>query len=407
MYDIGIVGAGISGLHLALRLQQLGVRTTLYAERTPEELAASRPLNMVARFAPTRARERELGVAHWNDPAYGMFGAKVSVLANAPMEFYGRLEPPGESVDFRVYLPRLMADYAERGGVLEYLAPDAESIIRRSARHDLVVVASGRRSVAELFPRDPVRSLFDTPQRMITAGFYHGIAPMPERAMQYQFCPGVGEIFGWRFLHLDGLVHGITIEAIPGGPFSYLAELSYDDDPAGFIRNVLKTFAEYAPGLRERIDEREFHLARPNDVLRGGITPTVRTGWAALPDNKYAVAIGDAWLLNDPIAGQGANTGSHSAFVLAEEIMAGPPFDESFCRAAQARLWELARPATEWSNSYLLPPSKHRGELLAAACADVRVADAYITNINDPAAMWDVLSTPERAAAWLLSVRQQ
>jgi hypothetical protein len=61
---IGIVGAGISGLHLALRLQQRGIATIV------------------------------------------MVAAKVSVRADPPLEFYGRMEPPGESVDFRVYLPR-------------------------------------------------------------------------------------------------------------------------------------------------------------------------------------------------------------------------------------------------------------------------------------------------------------
>jgi 2-polyprenyl-6-methoxyphenol hydroxylase-like FAD-dependent oxidoreductase len=117
--------------------------------------------------------------------------------------------------------------------------------------------------------------------------------------------------------------------------------------------------------------------------------------------------VGDAWVLTDPIAGQGANLGSHSAFVLAEEIIAGPPFDEAFCRRAEARLWEHAAPVVEWSNSYLLPPPAHRRQLLAAACDDSRVADAYINNINDPAAMWNALATPEAADAWLLSVRRQ
>jgi 2-polyprenyl-6-methoxyphenol hydroxylase-like FAD-dependent oxidoreductase len=35
MERIGIVGAGVAGLHLALYLQQHGVPARLYAERTP------------------------------------------------------------------------------------------------------------------------------------------------------------------------------------------------------------------------------------------------------------------------------------------------------------------------------------------------------------------------------------
>ncbi|MFI7227822.1 NAD(P)-binding protein [Nonomuraea angiospora] len=39
MAGIGIVGAGISGLTLALRLQQLGVEATLYSEQDPAPCA--------------------------------------------------------------------------------------------------------------------------------------------------------------------------------------------------------------------------------------------------------------------------------------------------------------------------------------------------------------------------------
>lgn len=404
MPDIGIVGAGISGLHLALRLQQAGVTTTLYAERTPDELAAGPPANLAVRFEHTRARERQLGVAPWDAPEYGMYGANFSALGDPPLNFWGRLSRPGSAVDFRVYLPRLMADYTDRGGRLEILAPDAESVVRLGNRHDLVVVASGRRSVSELFPRDPDRSLHTEPQRKITAALYRGIAPDPRNGLHFQLCPGVGEIFSIRLLTPEGVLAGVNIEAIPGGPLEYLSSLSPAD---GLVRAVLKELAEHAPALRERIDEREFDLTRPIDLLQGGITPTVRTGWAALTEGKYSVAVGDAWVVNDPVTGQGANLGSHSAFLLAEQILAGPPYDEAFCRKAEARMWEFAGPVTEWTNAFLEPPPPHALEVLGVASIDERVADAFVDNFNDPLAQWNALRTPEAAAAWLLSVRRQ
>jgi len=121
-------------------------------------------------------------VAQWNEPEYAWCGARVCALGEVSLDFYGRAEPPAECVDFRIYLPRLLADYADRGGAVELLAPDVESVTRLSGRHDLVVVATGGRSVAGLFPRDPGN---------------------------YQLCPGVADIFCPRFLHPDGLVHGI------------------------------------------------------------------------------------------------------------------------------------------------------------------------------------------------------
>lgn len=388
-------------MHLALRLQQQGIATTVYADRTPEEVAKGRPQNLAVRFDHTRARERELGVDHWDDPAYGWYGAKVAA-PGTPIDFFGRVSQPAQSVDFRLYLPQLMADYAERGGTLEIRPPDLETITSLAKKHDLVVVSSGRHSIAELFPRDADRSPFATPQRMLCAGLYHGIAPMPERAMQFQLCPEVGEIFSTRFLCADGIVHGINIEAIPGGPIEFLASLRYEDDPKAFTEALLTVFAEHAPGFRERIDEREFDLLSPNDLLQGGITPTVRKGWAAL-DGGYAVAVGDAWVVNDPNAGQGANLGSHSAFVLADAIIAGPPYDEAFCRRAEAAMWEYARPVTEWSNAFLVPPPPHAIDILVAASQDQRIADGFIDMFNNPPAMWQVLGTPEGAAEWLRS----
>jgi len=40
--SVGIVGAGISGLHLALRMQQPGVPATVYSGLTPEAMRAGR-----------------------------------------------------------------------------------------------------------------------------------------------------------------------------------------------------------------------------------------------------------------------------------------------------------------------------------------------------------------------------
>jgi hypothetical protein len=402
--DIGIVGAGISGLQLALRLQQAGVTTRLYSERTAAELAAARPQNLAVRFEHTRARERQLGVAPWDSPEYGMAGAAFSAHGEPSLGFFGRLRQPGSAVDFRVYLPHLMAEYENRGGDIEISPADAETVVALGNRHELVVVASGRRGVTGLFPRDPTRSPYTEPQRVITAGLYRGFTRDPRDGLHFRLIPGIGEIFSIRLLTTEGPVTGVNIEAVPGGPLAHLAELTGLDE---LNRAVLAAFTEYVPGLRERIDEREFGLARPNDLLRGAITPTVRTGWAALPGNTYAMAVGDAWVVNDPVAGQGANLASHSAFVLAEEIITGGPYDESFCRKAEARMWEYARPVTEWSNAFLQPPPQHALQILVAASADERIADAFVDNFNDPVTQWNALGTPEGAEAWLRSVRHQ
>ena len=68
---IGIIGAGIAGLHLGLRLQRLGIACTIITDKTPEQIAAAQLANMVVHWPTTLGRERVLGVYHWPAEEYG------------------------------------------------------------------------------------------------------------------------------------------------------------------------------------------------------------------------------------------------------------------------------------------------------------------------------------------------
>src|SRR5918911_681535 len=153
MISIGIVGTGIAGLQLGLLLQQRGISTTIYADRMPEQQRAGRILNNIVRFQHTRTRERALGVNHWDNIAPDLTSISLSVGGEHPLAFVGHLSQPASYVDMRLYQATLLEDFAARGGVVSYGTVQAEDLARLSARHDLVVVASGRGSLAELFPR--------------------------------------------------------------------------------------------------------------------------------------------------------------------------------------------------------------------------------------------------------------
>src|SRR5207344_2170201 len=84
MISIGIVGTGIAGLQLGLLLQQRGIPTTLYAERTPEQQRAGGILNNVVRFGHTRERERALGVNHWDNIGPDLTSVSVAVGGEHP-----------------------------------------------------------------------------------------------------------------------------------------------------------------------------------------------------------------------------------------------------------------------------------------------------------------------------------
>jgi hypothetical protein len=410
MNGIGIVGSGIAGLQLGLYLQQHGIPATIYSDRTPEQIRAGRLPNSVARFEHTRARDRQLGVDHWDAPDFGINCVHFFLASEPPLVFRGDLKRPGSFVDMRIYLGRLLEDFAARGGQVEVGALDAADVARLAASHDLMVVASGRGSLTELFPRLPDRSPYTRPQRRLMSGLFRGVTMTEPLGVSFNISPGHGEVFQAPFFSFAGHVSSILVEAIPGSALERITDLRYDDDPAAFETALLDLLREHAPRVYERIDRAAFGLTGPLDLLQGAITPTVRRGYTRLANGSYALAIGDVHVLNDPILGQGANAASHAAWVTGDAIdsvarQAGP-FDEAFCRAVEDRIWAYSRPVTEWTNAALHPPPPHVLEVFQAAARSKAIADEVIDNFNAPARNWAIFESPESARAYLRSRHQ-
>lgn len=398
---IGIVGSGIAGLHLGLKLQQAGVATTIYSDRTSEQIRAGRVPNFVARFGRTQARERALGVASWCTPEFAVPSAHFRINGEQPLVFCGTLSEPISIVDMRVYLSALLDTFAARGGrvvIGDVRAADLENLAHE---HDLIVVASGRVSLTDLFPRIPERSPYTVPQRRLFGGLFHGISFPEPLGTSYNVSPGHGELFQMPFATFEGRVSSLVFECIPGGGLERIVDMRYDDDPHAFEETVLGLLQEHAPAIYERVDRRAFRLTRPLDLLQGAITPVVRSGYTRLAGGTFAVAIGDVRVVVDPLVGQGANTASQSAWLLGEEIMAGGPFDEAFCRRAETRIWESARPATEWTNAALQSPPQHVIDVFVAAAQNQAIADEIANNFNTPARNWAIFESPEGARAFL------
>ncbi|MER6578168.1 styrene monooxygenase/indole monooxygenase family protein [Nonomuraea sp. NPDC001023] len=394
MTGVGIVGAGISGLTLALRLQQLGVATTLYSEGDAADLGRGRLPNTVGRMGRAQDRERELGSLHFLDPGCLLVSGRLSIKGDPPLEFTGRVSEPFHGVDFRVLLPALMDDYTGRGGrlVVDPLPPDAGQVARWSRDHELMVVATGRRSVRELFPRVPAWSPYEAPQRILAAGLFHGFDPGP--AFGFNISPGCGEILSMAMMTRSGVHGGVLVEAIPGGPLDVLARVPADE----FCKTLLALLPEHAPRLAEQLDPAAFELLGPEDLLQGAITPVVREAVAELPGGGVALAIVDAWVTNDPITGQGANLGSACAWIAAEAIAAGGPYDAAFARETTRRMWVAAEPVVAWTNAFLRPPAEHVLTLLAAAATRQELADLVLSLFGDPARAWRLFSSAEEVA---------
>jgi 2-polyprenyl-6-methoxyphenol hydroxylase-like FAD-dependent oxidoreductase len=404
MRNIGIVGAGIAGLQLGLFLRSYGIEPTIYTEKTPEQQQAARLSNVVIRNAHTRERERILGVNHWDAADTDLTSLTFHIGGARPLKIAGDFERPANIVDMRIYLARLLEDFAARGGRVEVGVLQSDDLVHLSTQHDLLVVAAGRGSMATLFPRLPEHSPYDKPQRIVVGGLYRGIAyPQP---LGFDVCitPGTGEILALPLFSFESGLTGIAFEIVPGGAFEPLKQARYEENPQRFDTLVLELMREYAPIIYARVDPQAFELARPLDLCHAAITPTVRRGYTQLPNGRLVVALGDAHVVNDPLTGQGANAASHAAEVLAEAIRSGGDFDQAFCRRVEQQMWTYTGPVTEICNARLRPPAPHAAQLLAAAAQHKSIANLYADGFHNPARFWELVSSPEHVTALIAQV---
>ncbi|GAA3823928.1 MULTISPECIES: styrene monooxygenase subunit StyA [Amycolatopsis] len=402
MAGIGIVGAGIAGLHLGLQLRQHDVPVTIYSDRTAEQLAGGRLPNSVAHHHTTVARERLLGIDHWDAEEYFYFGHHHYIGLPDPLSFPGFFTAPSRALDYRIYLPRILADFTDRGGDFQVRPVGPADVAELSDRHDLVVVASGRGSLSAMFPRRADKSPYDSPQRKLCVGLYEGIAHSEPRGVTMSISPGNGELLEIPIFSFAGHVTALLFENIPGGDTEVLAEARYDDDPAAFEKLVLEKTRQHHPRTFERIDPAKFRLTGPQDLLQGGVLPSVREDYTRLPNGKYVVALGDAHAVVDPVVGQGANCASYSAWELGRTILEDQNFDERFCRKVALRRENVVHATADWTNLMVrVPPAPHLLQLLGAMSANQAVADTFTDNFSHPDRQWDILASPERVRKFL------
>jgi len=399
--SIGIVGSGIAGLHLGLFLQQHDVPVTIYTDKTAEQVASGRIQNTVAHHHTTLERERALGVHFWDASEYGYEAHLHYFGVEQPLYFRGDFTDRSSAIDYRLYLPRLMEAYEERGGALVVEPIEPADVDRLAGRHDLVAVCTGRAGLGELFPPLRQHSPYDRPQRRLCAGHYHGIARSEPNAVSISVWPGHGELLEIPMTSAAGHVTVLLFESIPGGEQEILADLSYDEDPARFERTVLDILREHHPYTFERVDESSFGLTGPLDLLQGAVTPVVREDFARLANGRFALAVGDAHVAVDPVVGQGANLASYSAWRVGEAIVSDFGFDERFCERVARSREERVHGASAWVNLMLAPPPQHLFELVGAMSQHKEICDEFTRNFNEPERQWDILATPERTRAFL------
>ncbi|WP_175411055.1 styrene monooxygenase/indole monooxygenase family protein [Streptomyces sp. TRM64462] len=405
MRNILIVGAGQSGLQLALGLQAQGYEITLMSNRTADEIRYGRVMSTQCMFDTALQHERDLGINFWEPQAPRIEGLGVSVAApdgGRAIDWLGRLDGYAQSVDQRVKMAGWMDTFAQRGGRLVVHGAAVSDLDYFSRAYDLVLVAAGKGELVSLFERDAARSPYREPQRALAVAYVHGLGPRPEHpdqdAVRCNLVPGVGELFVMPTLTTSGRADILFWEGVPGGPLDVFQGVK---DPAEHLALTLELMERFTPWEYARATKVE--LTDAGGTLAGRYAPTVRNPVGRLPGGGLALGVADVVVANDPITGQGSNSAAKcAASYLASIIEHGDrPFDEEWMRAAFDRYWDTAQHVTKWTNAMLGVPPEHVLNLIGAAGRIPAVANRFANGFNDPSDFENFFYDPEKTAAYL------
>ncbi|WP_158892258.1 styrene monooxygenase/indole monooxygenase family protein [Amycolatopsis anabasis] len=408
MRKVLIVGAGQSGLQLALSLQDHDFDVTVMSARTPDEIRGGRVMSTQCMFNMALQHERDHKLNLWETECVRVEGLGVSIAApdsSRALDWVAKLDRYAQSVDQRVKMAGWLELFEDRGGKLIFHGVTTSDLNSLAALYDLVVIAAGKGELVGLFDRNPELSPYTQPQRALSLAYVHGLAPRPEHpdysAVRFNIIPGVGELFIIPAYTLSGNCDILFFEGIPGGPLD-----CFDDRPGPdeHLQRILDLIRQYLPWEFERC--REVELTDARATLAGGYTPVVRHPVGELPSGHFVLGMADVVVANDPITGQGSNNASKCAASYLDSILAhgDRPFDRNWMQAAFDKYWEYAQHVTTWTNAMLQPPPPHVLEIIGAAGSKPAVASRFANGFEDPSDFQHWFLDPEKAATYLAAV---
>jgi Styrene monooxygenase A putative substrate binding domain len=408
MPKVLIVGAGQSGLQLALTLREHDYDVTLMSARTPDEIRRGRVMSTQCMFGDALQVERDHGLNQWEADTARVEGLGISIAApdsSRAMDWVGKLDNYAQSVDQRVKMAGWLELLEERGGKVIIHGVTTADLDKLTELYDLVIVAAGKGELVQLFDRNPERSPFTRPQRILSLAYVHGLAPRPEHpefsAVRFNIVPGVGELFVIPAYTLTGNCEILFFEGVPGGPLD-----CWDDKPGPqeHLERTLALMRQFVPWEYERAGA--VALTDPRATLTGGYTPMVRFPVGELPSGGAVLGMADVVVANDPITGQGSNNAAKCAAVYLDCILqrGDKPYDREWMEATFEQYWDYAQHVTNWTNALLQPPPEHVLKILGAAQTNDTVARRFVNGFCDPSDYQHWFMDPAKAEAYLAEV---
>ena len=387
MHTIAIVGAGESGVQLALELHRNGYAVTLISDRGPAEILTGNVMSSQCVFSGALAVQAPLEISSVtpvdpDSPEVQLERISLTLTGAESLGWSSPLDSPARSVDQRVKCSVWITDFVSEGGTLLIEKVTVGRLEELTRVHDLVVVSTGKGELGQIFTTDRSRSPFDKPQRALALTYVIGVEPDAEPGIRMTIKPGVGEFFTFPGITTSGLCQMMVFEGVPDGPMDCWTSVT---SPAEHLQKSLEILAEHFPDEAARFTHAQ--LTDDGGTLRGWITPTVRHAVGTLPSGRHVFGLGDAVVLNDPLTGQGSNTATMAARYYHDAIVrqGDKPFDQQWMKRTFDEFWRgWAQWSVSWTNSMLKPLKEHQINLLRAAEQHPALAGAIASGFDDP-----------------------
>lgn len=399
MRRITIIGGGQAGLQLGIGLRQKAYDVRIVTNRTANAIRIGQVMSSQCMFDDALQTERDLGIDFWNSECPDIDGIGLNLPADdgsgLALDWAYRLNNPAKSVDQRIKFPGWMNHFQEIGGELALHEARTSDLEQFSKNSDLVIVASGKADITDLFERDAARSPFEKPARALGMIYVAGIPhDEPFSRVSFNVIPGVGEFFALPALTTGGACDILIFQGLPNGPMD-----CWDDvhSPAEHLARGKEIVRKFVPWQAERCEN--MVLTDANGVLAGRLTPTVRKPVGRLPSGALVLGMADSVVLNDPITGQGSNNAAKCAHIYLDSILERgyEPFDYAWMQLTFERYWDYTRWATDFTNAFLMPPPPHVISILGAAQTSARIGRAFVNGFNDPRTLFPWLADPAEA----------
>lgn len=410
MRTIAIIGSGQAGLPLAINLKKKGFNVTLFSNRTAEQILNGHILSSQGMFDGALQLERKWGLNFWDQQC--PWNKSVTFTLGIPgtsqkgIQWKGKTSKPFQSIDQRLKFSHWLKEFESMGGSLIIQDVGINELNNIAKWYELTIVAGGKGEISQLFARDDKRSTFDKPQRSLACMYVTGMTPIKDYpGVRANIIPGVGEYFTMPGLSLNGQCEMMLFEGIPNGAFDCWHEIKNAEEQ---LEKGIKLLKQFVPWEAEKCNN--LQLADRQATLLGQYTPIIRQAIAKMPCGKFVLGMADTVVLNDPIAGQGANNAAKCAEIYLNSIFkrGHEQFDETWMQETFELYWQhAAKAATQWSTMLLLPPPPHIIKLLEAASNNPKIADKLANGFDNPSSLFPWVTDPTLTSAMIKQLENE